>query len=186
MTLNPRLIQRKGKIMNNKDKLEGIKEALQLYEKPLLCFARQYVQSSQIAQDVVQDTFIKLCQADWQKVREKLKPWLFTVCRNRALEVIRKEKRMTALDDIKLQAQPAKGATPAAAMQKNDSLQLAMTFIKSLNSSEQELIKLKYQQQLSYKEISEVTGLTVSNVGVTLHSALKKLRFKINCLEVAK
>jgi len=172
--------------MNNKDKLEGIKEALHLYEKPLLCFAKQYVKSSQIAQDVVQDSFIKLCQADWQKVRKKLKPWLFTVCRNRALEIIRKEKRMTALDDVTLQTRPAKGVTPDAAVQKNDSLQLAMTFIKSLNNNEQELIKLKYQQQLSYKEISEITGLTISNVGVTLHSALKKLRFKINCLEVTK
>ena len=52
---------------------------------------------------MVQDTFIRLCQQDIDKVRDNLKSWLFTVCRNRALDLLRKDKRIQPLEDIQWQ-----------------------------------------------------------------------------------
>ncbi len=173
-------------IMEKLNRTEGIQEALKLYEKPLIHFASQYVKSRHLAQDVVQDSFLKLCQADWDKVKKNVKAWLYTVCRNRSLEIIRKEKKMIDLETSTVEQRPDRQKSPDSALEQADAFGQAMCFLKTLNEKEQELIKLKYQQQLSYKEISTITGNTVSNVGFILHSALKKLRFKINCQEVTK
>lgn len=170
----------------NAKRTEGIKEALRLYEKPLIRFALQYVASPQEAQDIVQDCFLKLCQADWDKIADYVKPWLYKVCRNRALEILRKEQRMSELDDFKLQQTTDKELPPDMATQRRDSFQQAMSLITKMSTKDQEVIKLKYQQDLSYKEISEVTGLTVSNIGFILHTALKELRNKINLQEVSR
>lgn len=51
--------------------------------------------------------------------------------------------------------------------------------IQGLPPKQQEVLRLKFQANLSYKEISEVTGLTPSNVGVILHTAVKTLRGKM-------
>ena len=45
-----------------------------------------------------------------------------------------------------------------------------------LPENQQEVIRLKFQQGLSYKEISTVTGLSVTNVGFLMHTGLKRLR----------
>ena len=63
------------------------------FESPLIGYAATILNDPDRARDVVQDTFIRLCQQDPGKVRDHLKSWLFTVCRNRALDLLRKDKR---------------------------------------------------------------------------------------------
>jgi RNA polymerase sigma-70 factor (ECF subfamily) len=48
--------------------------------------------------------------------------------------------------------------------------------IESLPDNQREVIRLKFQQGLSYKEISAVTGLSVSNVGFLIHTGIKRVR----------
>ena len=89
----------------NKDMVETheqfVEQALAQYEGPLIGYALGIVHDLDRARDVVQDTFIRLYQQDREKVQRGLKAWLFTVCRNRALDILRKEKRMVALEDEK-------------------------------------------------------------------------------------
>ena len=73
------------------DREEWISLALEEYESMLLSYAYNLTRDYEKAQDIVQDTFLSLCKADMGKVAF-LKAWLFKVCRNRALEIIRKEK----------------------------------------------------------------------------------------------
>ena len=48
--------------------------------------------------------------------------------------------------------------------------------IQKLNKSEQEVLLLKFSEELSYKEISNVTGLTVSNVGFKIHHGIQQIK----------
>ena len=50
------------------------------------------------------------------------------------------------------------------------------SLVDKLSPRQQEVVRLRMQAGLSYKEIAEVTGLTVSNVGFHLHEAVKSLR----------
>jgi RNA polymerase sigma factor (sigma-70 family) len=80
-----------------------IEQAMADYESPLLGYASTILHDLDRARDVVQDTFIRLCQQDIPKVRDNLKSWLFTVCRNRALDLLRKDKNIQPIDEIRWQ-----------------------------------------------------------------------------------
>lgn len=161
-----------------------IRAAVTEFEAPLMRYALRKTGCVEIARDVVQDTFLKLWQADPNTVNGRLAPWLYTVCRNRAVDVCRKERRMkTTLDDEStMQVAIAPENDPADtsledAEQQHDAMHDA---VKQLNDRQQEAIRLKFQSGLSYKEIAEVMDITVNHVGVLLHNAIKTIREKLS------
>ncbi|MFP6864648.1 MAG: sigma-70 family RNA polymerase sigma factor [Roseibacillus sp.] len=153
-----------------------VEQALAQYEGPLIGYALGIVHDLERARDVVQDTFIRLYQQDREKVQRGLKTWLFTVCRNRALDILRKEKRMVALEDEKAARIESKAVAPDRAADWEERVAQVMNALDRLSDNQREVIRLKFQQGLSYNEISEATGLTSGNVGFLLHTGLKRLR----------
>lgn len=153
-----------------------VEAALENFEGPLIGYAYGFVHDLERARDIVQDTFIRLYQQDRSKVEAGLKTWLFTVCRNRALDILRKDKRLVELEDEKAQRIPAKDFSPAHVADREERFQQVFAALERLSDNQKEVIRLKFQQGLSYKEISEVTGLSMGNVGFLLHTALKRLR----------
>ena len=78
-----------------------IATAVERHQGALLRYAtRLFHGDADRAQDVVQDTFVRLLAQPRAQVEDHLVEWLFTVCRNRALDLLRKEGRMTPLDPI--------------------------------------------------------------------------------------
>ncbi len=159
-------------------KEEWIRETLDSHEGPLLRYAYRLCNDLETARDAVQDTFLKLCREDRSKVETYLVKWLFTVCRNRVFEILRKEKRMTVLTDIDLQKTEAQDESPAVNAELNDDKITLKSLMKKLPKREQEVLRLKFQSGLSYKEISEITELSVTNVGFILHKTIKELRWQ--------
>lgn len=153
-----------------------IEWALKEYERPLIGYAQGFVHDWERARDVVQDTFIRLCQQDMAKVRDGVKTWLFTVCRNRALDVLRKDSRLVEMDEKKLGKIPASTVSASSLLEKEEMHQRLEMYLQRLTPNQREVVVLKFQQGLSYEEISRVTGLTNGNVGFLLHNALKRLR----------
>jgi len=153
-----------------------IEWALKEYERPLIGYAQGFVHDWERARDVVQDTFIRLCQQDMAKVRDGLKTWLFTVCRNRALDVLRKDSRLVEMDEKKLSKIPGKSVSAATLLEKEEMHERLDAYLQRLTPNQREVIVLKFQQGLSYEEISRITGLSTGNVGFLLHHAIKRLR----------
>jgi len=153
-----------------------VKQALTDFESPLIGYATTFLHDVERARDVVQDTFIRLYQQDIEKVKDGLKAWLFTVCRNRALDVIRKEKRNVGLEDEKMARLPSGRRTPAERADLEERVHQVHEALARLSENQREVILLKFEQGLSYDEISEVTGLSSGNVGFILHTGLKRLR----------
>ena len=88
-----------GKPQPVPDPNEWIRSAVARFEGPLTLYASRLLGDSDRARDVVQDTFLKLCRQNGEELQDRMAEWLFTVCRNRALDVLRKEGRMTRLSD---------------------------------------------------------------------------------------
>ena len=86
------------------DRMEWMRSALAEHEGPLLRYAVRLTGNLERARDVVQDTFLRLCREHPERLNSHLPAWLFTVCRNRALDLLRKEGRTTALTDADLAA----------------------------------------------------------------------------------
>ena len=149
------------------------------YEKPLTRYAAHITGDIEQAREVVQDTFLKLCRQKPAQIRGHLAQWLYTVCRNRALDVLRKERRMTGISNAQLQMQAHSGPEVSSTMEKEEQLADVLDILGTLPANQQEVIRLKFQADLSYLEISQVTSLSVSNVGFLIHTGIKTIREKV-------
>lgn len=153
-----------------------IEQALADYESPLVGYAMGFVHDLDRARDVVQDTFIRLCRQDVEKVRGGLKSWLFTVCRNRALDILRKESRMVPLEQDSHERIISKMAAPDSAVDFNERIEQVLSYMERLPENQRSVILMKFRDGMSYKEISKATGLTGGNVGFLIHTGIKRLR----------
>ncbi len=153
-----------------------IQELLRRFELPLLQYATRITGDRERARDVVQETFIELQRSSREQTDHAPTKWLFTVCRNRALNVCRKEKRLTYLDEEILEKREGDEAAPFAQLERKEARGFLLRIVATLPRQQQEVLQLKFQNDLSYQEISDITKLSVSHVGVLLHTALKTLR----------
>ena len=151
-----------------------IASALARFESPLLHYAAHITRDMELARDVVQDTFLQLCLADRARIEPALAGWLFAVCRNRALNVCRKEARMTTLDDP-TQDIPAPDDTREAAV-KRETYRRLFEVVGSLPQNQQEAFELKFRDGLNYREISEILGVSLGTVSNLIAAALRAVR----------
>jgi RNA polymerase sigma factor (sigma-70 family) len=158
------------------NKEEFVERALEDFQSPLIGYAFTILNDLDLARDVVQDTFFKLCQQEPAKVRDHLKSWLFTVCRNRSLDILRKDKRSQSLNENPSQNLPDSSLQPDEEIEQQERLNQLIAYLDRLTSNQREVIILKFQQGLTYQEIQQITGLTTSNIGFLIHSGLKRLR----------
>ncbi len=159
--------------------MEWVRTALERHEAPLVRYAARITGDAESARDVVQETFLRLCRADRDKVGDHLAAWLYTVCRNLALDHRRKEQRMTPLDEAATAALPGHGAPASALAERAEARSRADSLLSPLPPNQQEVIRLKFQEGLSYGDISRITGLSTSNIGYLIHTGLKTVRRQI-------
>jgi RNA polymerase sigma factor (sigma-70 family) len=155
---------------------ELVEFALSEYESLLIRYATTIVHDHDRARDIVQDTFIRLYKQDVEKMKDGLKSWLYTVCRNRALDVLRREKRMVNVEDSVFATKAATLDSPDLEASQQEQVEKVMKYMDQLSENQRICIQLKFQQGLSYTEISEKTGLKSGNIGFLIHAGLKRLR----------
>ncbi len=156
---------------------EWTRAVVHRYERPLTQYAARITGCRERARDAVQDTFLRWQQSAPADLAEgDLPKWLFTVCRHRALDLCRKEHRMTYLDQDATAAEPSPEPGPAESLARKEAAGFLLRILEKLPPRQQEVIQLKFQNGLSYKEISEVTQLSVTNVGFLIHQGIKALR----------
>lgn len=153
-----------------------IEKALLDHESPLIGYASTILHDTDLARDVVQDTFVRLCQQDIAKIRDNLKSWLFTVCRNRSLDVLRKNKRNQPLEEIRWKKVAGPGLQPDEQAMEEEQADQLTAYLDRLTPKQREVIILKFQQGLSYQDIHRITGLSTGNIGFLIHTGLKRLR----------
>jgi RNA polymerase sigma factor (sigma-70 family) len=154
-------------------------DAVARHERPLILYASRLLGDAERARDVVQDAFLKLCAQDRDHVADRLAEWLFTVCRNRALDVLRKEGRMSRLGEDQVSTCPSPEPDPADSAESRESAALVLECLERLPANQREVIRLKFQGGFSYREISRISGHSISNVGFLIHTGLKTLRKRL-------
>lgn len=158
---------------------EFVAAAVERYEARLIRYATRIVRDAEQARDIVQDTFLKLCSARAGNVDDHLAQWLFTVCRNRACDVRRKEGRLSVWNEADLRRKPVTGPHPVDVLERKERMQQVLDLMKTLPERQREVLCLKFQCELSYKEIAAVTTLSVGNVGYLIHTGVQTIRERI-------
>ena len=162
------------------DNRQWLRSVVERHERPLMQYAVRLAGNLDRARDAVQETLLRLCREDRAKIEDHVGPWLYTVCRSRVLDMRRKDKPMASLESMPVDSPGAAEANPALAVQHSESVGLALQALAALPDNQQEVLRLKFQQGLSYRQIAELTDLSVSNVGFLIHRGLKALRGKLN------
>jgi len=157
---------------------ETIEELFAALESPLLGYAQRIAGDFDVAQDLVQDAFMKL-HARFDEVREP-RPWLYRTVHNAALNHRRQSGKIVPLnpapDDAEGSHDPADPQPlPDEQIIRLEGIGLVRLSLETLSERSRELVRLKFNEGLSYKEISERTSLSVGNVGYILHQALKAI-----------
>jgi RNA polymerase sigma-70 factor (ECF subfamily) len=157
-----------------------VRRALDLYELHLIQYATNLLNGDiDEARDVVQDTFLKLFQADPHKINEFLKAWLYRVCRNRCYDLMRKQKWLTFQNEDWLLEQVDDTPLPYLEMDAEVLGKLLWANVANLSIKEQEVIRLKFVHDCSYQEIAKTMGMTTSNVGFCIYYCIRKLRTQL-------
>lgn len=159
---------------HNDAKSEWLRQLLVSHEGRLLRYVGRRV-SEEAARDIVQETFLRLWKEDQTELKGRETEWLFCVARNLSLDVIKKEAPMkkgsSSADELASTA-----ANADEQLESRDEESAVTRIIGRLPESQQEVVRLKFQDGFSYKEISKITGHSVSYVGVLIHEAMTRLR----------
>lgn len=157
----------------------GIEEAFAALESPLLAYALRFTSDRSSAEDLVMEAFMKLHE-HYSEVRDPRR-WLFRTVHNLALNQKRDGARTVYANQqhpggeadseqiLDIDTQPL----PDEQIARLEGIGLVRVSIEALDERSKELLKLKFTEELSYKEISARTGLSTGNVGYLLHHALK-------------
>jgi len=154
---------------------ETIEQLFAALESPLLSYALRLTQAADVAEDLVQEAFMKL-QAQFNEVREP-KRWLFRTVHNLALNHQRQARKIIPLEPSPSPSGETADPQPLPDEQivRSEGIGLVRLILETLDERSRELIRLKFTENLSYKEISERTGLKTGNIGYLLHHALKSM-----------
>jgi RNA polymerase sigma factor (sigma-70 family) len=164
----------KGVNMANEAKSKWFQGVLHGQQKRLLGYTFKVLRNQEKSKEVVQETYCKLWQQDYPEIVPSIPPWLYRVCRNHSIDILRKEKKLSSeeIDEGKFFLE---GPTAEDFFDST----VALKQISELSPKKKEALVLKFSHDLTYKEIASIMNITTSNVGVLIHEGLKEVRISL-------
>ncbi len=153
-----------------------MRTVLQRYEGPLVAYATRLTGDPERARDIVQETLLRFVSAGAPREDGKAAAWLFAVCRNRAISIHRKERRMQSMTAECAAGRPADDLPPPLGAERNETAARVRAALEALPEPQPEVLRLRFHGGLSYREIGEVLNLTTTHVGYLIHTGIKTLR----------
>src|SRR5262245_16638780 len=132
------------KSSENQDQSSEVKALLHRLQGPLIRYAVLITGDLERARDVVQDTFLQLCSENRTSLNGHLEQWLYTVCRNRALDVRKKEGRMSPITETTAETISDK-PNALVSMQQTETFQSALKIMETMPDTQQEVIRHKFE-----------------------------------------
>ena len=160
---------------------EAFSSLFRTYYELLYQFAGRYSRDPQSAESIVQDVFVKL----WEKreslqIRSNVKSYLYTAVRNHALNVIKREARMTNEDAFDLHESADR--SPEETLVDKETAEAVQHAVEQLAPQCRHVYTLKRYDGLSYIEIAEVLNVSVNTVKTQMKRAIKSLKRQLTGL----
>lgn len=156
--------------------------ALDEFEPRLVRYATRLLGDEHTGRDIVQFAFLRLCQTTPTEVGDRLAAWLYTVCRNRALDLLRQSGREQELDDAgderdrsRLSVESRCDLDPSAELERRELHECVRQAVDELPPSQREVLLL-YSEGFPYREIATITSRSEGAVRVVVHRAIVRLR----------
>ena len=176
MTNSP--VEERFAVARSGDK-QAFSDLVELYRAELLVHCYRMLGSAQDAEDMVQEAFMRL-HAQFDEVREPRR-WLYRTVHNLSLNHRRRADKIVPLQSAGEEHStavldpPDPQPLPDEQIARWEGIGLVRLSLETLDPRGRELIRLKFNEGLSYKEMSARTGLNIGHVGYLLHHAIKAI-----------
>lgn len=147
------------------------------YSKPLYWHIRRLVVSHDDAEDILQETFVKAYRKLWTlRNSASLRPWLYRIATNETLNFLNKQKVRSALTFESLSENLERKIDDDPYFNGNEAQRLLSKAIQKLPQKQKAVFCMRYYQELSYEDISEITGSSVGALKASYHFAYEKIK----------
>ena len=168
------------KLKNPKLKNKAFKELLDLYQERLYWHIRKIVITHDNANDVLQETFIRIYKGITNfKEKSALHTWMYRIAYNESLRFIEKNKRNSQVSLEENNNQYLNTLMEDSYFNGNE-LQLKLqTIISKLSKKQQRVFQMKYFDDLSFREMSEILNVSENTLKSSYYSIVKTIEEKI-------
>ena len=167
----------------------AFEELVHRYERELYIYLRNYLGDAQMAEDTFQTTFLQVhLKCDQFDATRKVRPWLYTVATNQAIDSQRRNRRhrMVSLDrraggdgeddlGALVQLLESREIGPVGQLETAEHSHTIRQAIQQLPDPLKDVVLLVYYQGLMYREAAEVLSIPVGTVKSRLHTAIYRL-----------
>ena len=163
-------------LINPKTQNEAFKKLIQEYQKPLYYHIRNIVLNHDDADDVLQNTFIKVFSNIQNfKGESKLYSWMYRIAANESLSFIEQRAKKQGISTEEIQNKMI-NRLESDVYFEGDEFQLKLQkAIATLPEKQQLVFKMKYFEELKYENISEILDTSVGALKANYHHAVKKI-----------
>jgi RNA polymerase sigma factor (sigma-70 family) len=170
-----------AQLLTPKTQDAAFRQLMAQYNRPLYSHVRAIVLDHDDADDVLQNTFIKVFQNLKNfKGESKLFSWMYRIATNEALTFISQRARKSGITNEEVQ-QKALNKLVADEYFEGDAMQLQLQqAVATLPEKQQLVFKMKYFQDIKYEEMSEILKTSVGALKASYHHAVKKIEDYIN------
>jgi len=150
---------------------EGFRQLVLAYQHRLYQVVRRQLPSHEDADDVLQNTFLKVFRhLDGFEGRSELYTWMYRIAQN---EVYNLTSRAAKMKSVPLENQEEKREEPH--LNTDELLQSLEIAVNGLPERQQMVFRMRYYDELSYKQMAEMLQLTEGALKASFHHAVKKI-----------
>jgi RNA polymerase sigma factor (sigma-70 family) len=162
---------------------EGLERLYALLAPQLFGFLRRMLPRKDLAEEALQDTFVNVwrrCE-DYDVARGEIRTWIFAVAHHRAIDILRRERRLVATPDVDLEALLADtpGEDPHEPLSRHEEKRLR-DCLGRLSRDQRHVLFLAYYHDRTQEEIARTLGSPLGTVKSWMRRGLLGLR---RCLE---
>jgi RNA polymerase sigma-70 factor (ECF subfamily) len=163
-------------LLNPKTQNLAFEKLLKEFQRPLYNHIRNIVLNHDDADDVLQNTFVKVFQnLNKFKGESKLFSWIYRIATNEALTFLNQKAKKSGISSETLQNKVIDNLKADVYFDGNE-IQIKLQKAIALLPDKQQLVfKMKYFEELKYEEISEILGTSVGALKASYHHAVKKI-----------
>jgi RNA polymerase sigma-70 factor (ECF subfamily) len=163
-------------LLNPKTQNQAFQRLLKEYQKPLYNHIRNIVLNHDDADDVLQNTFVKVFQnLNKFKGESKLFSWMYRIATNESLTFLNHKAKVNGVSSETLQNKAIDNLKADIYFDGNEIQIKLQKAIIQLPEKQQLVFKMKYFEELKYEEISEILGTSVGALKASYHHAVKKI-----------
>jgi RNA polymerase sigma-70 factor (ECF subfamily) len=165
-----------SELSNPKMQNNAFKKLLELYQKPLYFHIRNIVLNHDDADDVLQNTFIKVfSNVKNFKGDSKLYSWMYRIATNESLSFLQQKAKKSGITNEELQSKAINNLESDVYFE-GDEIQLKLQKAIAILPEKQQLVfKMKYFEEMKYEEMSQVLDTSVGALKASYHIASKKI-----------